>query len=281
MISVVVIALWIPFHRAGLTGAALRESFLTALIFGSIPPLLAAVGIVVVVGILQYRLWGIESIPNGPNLLKVVILIVMISYVVAEVAVHTITEEFGDKVGVSLTLCAPIAVTVGLALLERPREYVVVSCRRLLYGTVVNPQRVFAEFKGELANSLAPEAVTPALASVLRRGMDVIEGRLTVAFADGTQRSYAWPPDAAVTHEELPLLLDGDYLGHVATGLRSHGPMTPAERQLVIAVAAQAALAIRARTAAASQPGNASAPSGTGTFPDTPGRDVEPTGGDR
>jgi hypothetical protein len=218
---------------------------LTNIVFASVPPLLAGTGLVVFVGILQFRLWGVGRV-HKPSLFRVLVVMVMGVFVVAEVVLEAVVQKLGTRVGASVTLTGVAAVLIGLAILDRPREFMKETVNRLVYGTPVRPHDLTAGFMSDLAVSVSADAVVPALARVLG-GMHVTEGRLRVDLPSGGRREEGWPPGAAGGGEPIPLVADGRELGSISVVRQGEEVLSPAERKLLSDLGAAAALAIRAR----------------------------------
>src|SRR5207237_1643478 len=131
---------------------------------------------------------------HKPSLFRVLVVMVMGVFVVAEVVLEAVVQKLGTRVGASVTLTGVAAILLGLAVLDRPREFMKETVNRLVYGTPVRPDDLTAGFLSDLAVSVSADAVVPALARVFGGGMHVTEGRLRVDLPSGRRREEPWPP---------------------------------------------------------------------------------------
>jgi hypothetical protein len=219
-----------------------------SLVFVAVPPLLAAVGLVVIIGLLQYRMWGVETIRHRGVLSQVLVLGVMGLYVFVEVTIHTLIDQLGARWGIGVSLSIAIGVVACVVFLERPSEIVREKCNRLVHGTPVDPGQLLAELRSDLDLGASPDAVAVSLGSILRRGLGITAGTLTVD-VDGSRRmSFSWPRSVGATIEghEIALMHRGRYLGELV--VQSDGrSLTPAEDHMIADLGCHAATALRAR----------------------------------
>jgi hypothetical protein len=218
------------------------------MVFASVPPLLAGTAVVVFVGILQYRLWGVDEIRHKPRLFAVLMVVVIGIYVGATVAVHEVTLKLGDKLGIGVLLSTAAAVMASMFVLEKPRDSMERVVNRLVYGTPINPYRMQTEFSSAIATTISTEAVVSALASELKRNMNVVAGRLTVALTAG-ERSFTWPPSASnpPLHISLPLSVNDESIGALSLAKANSSEFTDPERALAHDLGTVAALAVKTR----------------------------------
>ncbi len=219
-----------------------------SLVFLAVPPLLAAVGLVVIIGLLQYRMWGVETLQHRGVLSQVLVLGVMGLYVFVEVTIHTLIDQLGARWGVGVSLSIVIGVVACVVFLERPSEIVREKCNRLVHGTLLDPGRLMADLRSDLDLGTSPDAVAVSLGSLLRRAMGISAGTLTVDIDGSGRLSFSWPRSAGATVEghEVPLMHRGRYLGELV--VRSDGrTLTPVEDHMIADLGCHAAAVVRAR----------------------------------
>jgi hypothetical protein len=219
------------------------------IVLTAVPPLIAGSSIVVLVGVLQYEMWGVASIKHKPRLWWALIVVVMAMYVLGEALIHLLVDAVGHKFEVGLSATAIGAVLAGVALLEHPQESMKEHLRPLVYGVDHVPATIIDGFSRDLESSVSAEAVVPTLASVLRRELGVSSGRLTIHLAGGRQRRIVWPPGAVLPEREMPLVENGTHVGGIAVIEADGRGDRPSHLKLVHDLGLRAAEEVRIRSA--------------------------------
>jgi hypothetical protein len=238
-------------HYLGVTSETMGdEASDQNLILTSVPPLLAGAGVVMLVGILQFRLWGVDARVTA-RLSKALVVLVMAGYVLTEALIHTVAEGVGESAGLGVGFAVFATAIIGVAVLDRPREYVVERCRRLSGHDSIQPmgseQRQVppGEFSSIVRSAKSVDAIAPALATVFRREWGITRFALAVRVTPDTRLVLSWPPGAVLPDPEIPLLRDGEYLGELTALASEAGGLERHEEQLATELAVEAALAVR------------------------------------
>lgn len=246
--------LGIDVSREGVgTGAMGR---VTSIALTASPPLLAATGLVVFFGLVEYRLGtrvtaaaqlaGGRLSSHREQAVHLLIGLVMGLYVAAEYVIHLLTDKLGEHVSVGAAVMILVAILLGL-FLERPRTMLEERIRS--FSRVAEPARVFDVFCQDLTAARSPEAVVAVLATTLHRQVDVTRGRLVAYLAEGEQRTYRWPDGAVVAGEPVSLSDSGAELGELFVARPGEQPLSESERRLITELGNEAVHVIRERSA--------------------------------
>lgn len=221
------------------TGVVVSSALFPFAVAGSIdvPPidnLLFA--LTLVVPVLRYRLWAIDTILRRSAVCGVVTLLVVTVYVVLTVAATSVVPE---RVGASISAAV---VAIGFApLLVRVRRTV----DRVAYGHRSDPYRTISELDRRLAAIVQPGAVLPVLVETVATSLRL--PYIAVERPDGSVLSSYGRRDAPV--ERWPLVHDGIRQGDlIATPRRGEDEFDDRDRRLLGDVARHAGLAVRAET---------------------------------
>jgi signal transduction histidine kinase len=196
---------------------------------------LLLVPLAVAVGVLRYRLLGIEAVLRRG--------LVYGTFTVAVVGAYVIVTVLGGS-ALGRWLPGVVAAALVAAVLAPARDRLQRAADRLVYGERGDPLSVLTRLGQQVAApgqlELLPGALTSVIAAVRAPGAAVTapDGR-TIA-ATGTQPQ----PDHSVV---LPLLFDGRQIGQLQVALRRpHEGYTSAEMRLLTALAPQIAVIAKA-----------------------------------
>ena len=199
----------------------------------------AAVPVCTGIAILRYRLYDIDVIINRAVVLAILAMFVTTGYVALVVGV-------GDAVGTGLDrrVWPSLAALVVVALAFQPlRQRVLRLADRLVYGQRAAPYEALSDFSRRLGSSLTPEELLPAMAEAVVRGVGAAAARVSLELPS---RSASWPqtidraPDVDVQIRDR-----FGVLGRIALVMPPGRALRLAERRLLEAFCAQAALALR------------------------------------
>jgi signal transduction histidine kinase len=221
-------------------------SFSSSLLGGlerAFPPLFAVIPVVLFIGILRYRFWGIDVLANKAVLYGVLAAFFAAIYVLIVVVIgHAIGS--GDRLipGVSILATAVIAVAF-----EPVRQRMKRFANRLVYGHRATPYEVLTEFSRRMAESLSIEDVLPRMAEAAARGVGAARSRVRVFLPDGGTRWVIWPPG---TKEEdygrtLTIYHDEEPIGDIWVAKGQGEALTDAEERLLADLASDAGLSLR------------------------------------
>ena len=189
-----------------------------------------------VIPVLRYRLWAIDTILRRSVVYGIVTLVVIAVYIGLTVAATAIVPE---RIGASI---AAAVVAVGFApLLVRVRRLV----DRVAWGDRSDPYRTISELDHRLATIVRPGQMLPTL-------VETIAGSLRLPYVaierpDGSVLSAHGTPDARV--ERWPLTYEGARQGAlVAAPRRGEDEFDERDRRLLGDVARHAGVAVHAET---------------------------------
>ncbi|MDP9430208.1 MAG: sensor histidine kinase [Actinomycetota bacterium] len=206
----------------------------SSVVFGWV---LIALPVAVTVAVLRYRLDGIDVVLNRTLVYAVLTLGVVGVYVL-------LVGYLGAALRRDDDLLASLVATGVVAVLFAPaRDRLQRAVDRLLYGRRAEPYAALAQLGRRLENTLAPEAVLPAIVSTVREAL-----RLPYA---AVRLDDDAPPVTAGTPwtetETVPLLHHGTRVGSLELGLRpGEAAFSGADRRLVADFARQAGVAVSA-----------------------------------
>ena len=154
----------------------------------------------------------------------------------------------GMVAGQRLDVGVAIVVTVVATLLFQPaRQRLERLADQWVFGARVDPARLVAQLGATLAETFDLDTLLPHIAETLRHGLGLRWVRVRLRSdggPDGLAGELPVPdPAPALT---VPIVLGTELLGHVQCGPRSSGAgLTDEDRELVVTLARQAALAVR------------------------------------
>lgn len=232
---------------------------LTALVLTASPPLLAATGVVVFLGIVSTNPLSPKPHPTKLHSLALrhreraalmVTVGVTIGFVAVDVVVHKLTEDVADaaRFGAYPTLTAAAILGLGL---EWPREVLREAGHRAIFGTHTPPKKLFQEFADDLARLMSPDDVVSALGTALDHALQTRALRLVVWWKDSKEYAYTWPPGATgrddvlrAGHDELSVQRE-DVSVELWLARAPATRLSSGERRLAIELAGQAGVVIR------------------------------------
>jgi signal transduction histidine kinase len=212
---------------------------LVAFLTSSMPGFLALgflIPVAIAVGVLRYRLLGIETVLRRGLVYGLLTAMVVAVYLVVTTVAGTQLDR-GPLPGV----VAAALVAVGLTPL---RDRLQVAVDRLVYGDRRDPMRAVTR----LGDRVAAAGETDLLPAVLATVTDAVRAPgASVVAADGAVLATCGRHPADSTAETVLLRVGGRYLGRLQVALRSPGePYTDGDRRLLAALAPQVAVVVRA-----------------------------------
>jgi signal transduction histidine kinase len=207
------------------------------------------------VAILKYRLYDIDVIINKTVVVGTLVAFTTAVYLAVVVGIGTL---IGRTNNVILSILATAMVAVAFQPLRaRARRF----ADRLVYGKRATPYEVLSEFSDRVGGSFATDDVLPRAAQLLGQGTGATRADVWLRVGDELSLTALWPEGEgtgrtlALVHGELPLMAEvtlsvpvrhrGELLGALTLTKPANEPLTPAERELVADLAAQAGLVLR------------------------------------
>jgi hypothetical protein len=177
----------------------------------SLAPILTAIPIVLLVGLIRDRLWGTEDTANRSVLFGVLIVVVLTSFMAVRVIAHTIATH---RLEAMLVVVLAILL-VAAAIIERSRSRILNGSRRLLYGIDFDPETASRNLVERLSAGHSSDDVVWALAEVSRRSIGVTAGQIVV-HPSGKVELRTWPDDVpGRLLRRVDLVTGGDNIGLV------------------------------------------------------------------
>jgi signal transduction histidine kinase len=190
--------------------------------------------------ILRYRLWDIDVLINRSLVYGVLSISLLGVYALAVVGVDAFLHTRASALGALIATC--LVVVLVQPLHERLQRGV----NRLLYGERDEPYGVLSRFGERLETSLAPDAVLPAIVHTVTEALKLPYAGLAVQGDAGfveVARSGLPTPEAL----RIPLVFQHETVGELSLAARAPGEtFSAADRQLLNALARQAAIAVHA-----------------------------------
>jgi signal transduction histidine kinase len=195
------------------------------------------------IAVLKYRLYDIDLVINKTLLFGSMAAFITLGYVAIVVGIgHLVGQGGRPNLGLSILATAFVAVAF-----QPVRERVQRVANRLVYGKRATPYEVMADFSEQMAGALSVEDALPRMARAAATAVGASYGRVRLMLADGGERAATWPDhDGPVAERNLalPTMYGGDRLGEIAIAKPTGEPLLPAERKLLIDLAAQAGLVL-------------------------------------
>jgi hypothetical protein len=208
----------------------------------SLAPILTAIPIVLFLGLIRDRLWGLDDPANKPLLYGLLVAGALAAFTAFDFLIYA---EAQHRLGHGFVV--PLAaIILGGALLLRTRERLVDACRRVVYGIDSDPNSAFARLSQSLSGSLSSADVLPALSETMRQAIGGRSGELTVILQGGERRTLHWP---AGSHHQLSevirLVVGGEPVGEIAVAKAAGYRLSKKDRRIVDRLGTEAALALR------------------------------------
>lgn len=199
-------------------------------------PIMLAMPVSIVIGVLRYRLFDIDVIVRRSVVYGALVMLIAVVYAGLVVAPGL---ALGDQIPVQLAVVLTILAAFAFQPLRRRLERL---ADRWVFGERVNRYRLLTEFGAGLEHTVALADLLPRLADTVRRGLGAPWVRVSVG---GVDDAVAGRPEG---RSELAVPLDnpartGDHLGRIECGARPDG-YDDQDRELLTTLAGQAAAAI-------------------------------------
>jgi hypothetical protein len=208
----------------------------------SMAPILTAIPIVLFLGLIRDRLWGLDDPGNKPLLYGLLVAAVVGAFTLLDFLIYIEAQHrFGGG------LVAPfVAIILAGALLLRTRERLVDTCRKLVYGIDSDSNSAFVRLSQTLGDALSSADVLPALSETIRLAVGGRAGELTVILEGGERRTLRWPAGSRQQlSAAIPLMVGGESVGDIAVGKAAGYRLSKRDREIVSRLGTEAALTLR------------------------------------
>lgn len=199
---------------------------------------LLIIPVTIAFALLRYRLWDLDLVINRALVYLALTACISALYVLV---VGTLGALLHARSNLLISLVAAGVVAV---LFQPLRERLQRGVNRLLYGERDEPYAVLARLGRRLAETMAPDAVLPAIVGTVREAMKVPYVAITLD-RDGAAVLDASTGTPVAGSLAVPLVHRGEHVGRLHVGPRAVGePFTAADRGLLDQLARQAGAAI-------------------------------------
>ena len=229
-------------------------------LFRVFQPVFALIPLALFVGILRYRLWGIDRVISRALLYGILAGFVTAVYVGVVVGVGRVVGDQGaDRGNLGLSILATGIVALAF---EPVKERVNRLVNRLVYGKRATPYEVLSEFCEKVADTVATEDLLSRLARILAEGTGAQKADVWLVIGDEARPAASWPvtdgsapaalpvvngqlPPMGGVSAVVPVRHHGELLGALAVTKPGRESLSPTEEKLVSDVGAQAGLVLR------------------------------------
>jgi len=189
------------------------------------------------IAILRYRLYDIDVVLSKTLVFASLAAFITVVYVVVVAVIG------------SLTGASSLLATAIVAVLFQPaRVWVRRVANRLVFGERATPYEVMAGFSERVADAVSTDEVLPQMAEAAGTGVAAAEVTIRVALPDGGERVERWqgPSAGGRTAEPWTTTIShhGEPVATLTVTKAANDPLTPAERDLLEDLGAQAGLAV-------------------------------------
>lgn len=189
------------------------------------------------VAILRDRLWDIDLILNRALVYLALSVVVIGLYVLIVVGIGALLQTQGNII---LSLLATALVAV---LFQPLRGRLQRGVNRLMYGERDEPYAVISRLSRQLERTLSPDAVLPTIVQTVALSLKLPYAAVALQTDDVFAIAAATGAPVQDTLI-LPLLYQGEVIGHLILGLRpGEAAFSPADRRLLDDLAHQAGIA--------------------------------------
>jgi TIR domain-containing protein len=241
------LSLAIQLHRLSPPDMPNGEAFAHDVVI-SLAPILTAIPIVLLVGLIRDRLWGVEDVANLSVLFGILIVVVLGVFTGLGLIVQLLSRSLVADIAVAVI----IVVLAAVLAVDRLRGRIARELKTLLFGIDPDPRLAMEDLMQRLTTSTSVDDVVSAIAQVTRYSIGVTAGELEVLDADGRTEARWWPE--AFRDGTLPRILlhsGKDVVGSVRVRKATRGPLTSRELASVKALATAAVSAVGSRSAGA------------------------------
>lgn len=208
-------------------------------------PIMLAMPVSIVIGVLRYRLFDIDVIVRRSVVYATLVVVIAVVYVALAVAPGL---ALGDQIPVQLAVALTILAAIAFQPLRRRLERL---ADRWVFGERVNRYRLLTDFGSSLEHAVAVPQLLPTLARTVQQGLRAPWVRVTVA---GMPVAVAGSPDGdaglsvLLEHRRLPdsgaaTMPALQEIGRIECGVIPDG-YDDQDRELLTTLAGQAAAAI-------------------------------------
>jgi signal transduction histidine kinase/plastocyanin len=212
-------------------------------IFLVFPALFAVIPLMIVVVLVRYRLWDVERVLSKALVYGVLAAFITSVYVAIVVGIGDAVGS-GAEPNLGLSILATALVAVAF---EPLRTRLQRLANVLVYGRRASPYEILADFSTWMAASVSIEDVLPRMAEAAARGVGAERSKVTLLLPRGGTSEVGWPPGAPDAPFDRTIEVDhqGEAVGRIAVAKPRGDPLTTAEDELLVNLAAQAGLAMR------------------------------------
>jgi hypothetical protein len=217
----------------------LRGEVFTHDVVISLAPILTAIPIVLLVGLIRDRLWGTDDSANRSVLYGVLIVVLLTSFTGVAVVVHT----FSTNVLTTVLVSVLIGLFVVAVIIRPSRVRLMDVLRTKLFGIDPDPDLARRELADRLSANRPGDDAVSALADVTRRSMGVTAGEIVVWSSNEASRSWTWPdevPDRVL--RSVDLVTGEKTIGAVGVQKVTRLGLTNQQRALTRDLATEAAM---------------------------------------
>ena len=203
--------------------------------------LLVGIPVATALAIFRYRLYDVDLVISKTLVYTGLALFIAAAYVAIVVGVGAL---FGKgRSDPTLQIVATAAVAIAF---QPARVRLQHLANRLVYGKRATPYEVMASFGHRMAAVPSADDVLPDMAETAARGVGATSAKVTLELADGSERSFTWPPGETLEDAtlSLPVSHASERIGEIAISKPANEPLRPAERALLEDLAANAGLAL-------------------------------------
>lgn len=232
----------------GIVQAAFTEVFF----YVAMLPFHVLLPLTILIAMFRYRLFDVDMVIRRSIVYAGLSLLAGIVYVGGASALSV-------AAGARLPLTAAVLFTIAVTLAFRPfHQRLQRTASRLVFGDRPTHYQLLTRFGETLEHAYDLAELAPRIADAVRHGLDLTWTRVQLAFKAG-EETILQPAGAVgigldeqpIAAMSVPLVHGDDRVGIIECGPRVEGDFTRRDRQLLAALARQAALAIRnARLAA-------------------------------
>ena len=205
-------------------------------VFGLIGVLYVCLPLAAGLAIARHGLYDIDLVVNRTLVFGALSAFVLLGYGGVVLIVGAIAGSAGNLA----SLLAAALVAMAAAPL---RTRLQTAVNRMLYGDRDEPHVALIRLGARLEASLAPEDVLPAIVETVARSLRSPFAAVELREGDGFRREAAHGDEVAGTFV-LPLVHGGETVGRLIVAAPAGGPIAPADRRLLDALAVQAGAAV-------------------------------------
>ena len=203
--------------------------------------LLVGIPIATALAIFRYRLFDVDVVISKTIVYTGLALFITAAYVAIVVGIGALLGS--GRSDTTLQVVATAAVAIAF---QPARQRIQHLANRLVYGKRATPYEVMASFGHRMAAVPSANDVLPDMAETAARGVGATVSKVRLELADGSERSFTWPPGETLERATLalPVTHASERIGEISIAKPANEPLRPAERALLEDLAGNAGLAL-------------------------------------